>query len=105
MKTFIARNAAGEPVEVEQLATFAVSIQGQQFRFVVTREGSFPPVVTHRISGAKVCQVGLAGAATGDWKLAGMAALKRLLGEKGEARVASALRAAEAKAMNGSGKA
>lgn len=92
MKTFIARNAAGEPVEVEQLATFAVSLQDQQFRFVVTREGSFPPVVTHRISGAKVCQVGLA-------------ALKKLLWENGEARVASALRAAEAKATNGAGKA
>lgn len=105
MKTFIARNAAGEPVEVEQLATFTMYIRGVQFRFVVTREGSLPPVVTHRISGAKVCPLGSIGAAVGDWKLAGLAALNRLILEKGEARVASVLRAAEAKATNGAGKA
>lgn len=108
MKTFIARNAAGKPLEVEQLATFAASIQGEQFRFVVTREAmQAMPVVTHRASGYKVCTISgtSRAAAMGNWAEAGKRALRNLVTDKGEARVASALRDAEAKATNGAGKA
>lgn len=100
MKTFTARNAAGEPLKVEQLATFATYIQGEQFRFVVTREAPLAmPVVTHRASGYKVCDIGYTSlsAALGDWAGAGRLALRNLVADKGEARVASVLRAAEAK--------
>lgn len=97
-KTF---NVAGPngATPAEQLATFAHYIQGAQFRFVVTRViGQNIVKVTHRHSGKAVCEVTHASvaAALRDYAVAGKSALVSFIETKGEARVASVLRAAEA---------
>lgn len=100
MKTFlVAARDGSRTVKAEQLATFTHYLEGQQFRFVVTRELDQPmPVVTHRASGFKVCAISgtSRAAAMGNWADAGKLALLNLVTDKGEARIASALRAKEA---------
>lgn len=98
-KTFLVAGPDGaKTIEAEQLATFAHYIQNIQYRFVVTRvPGNNTIGVTHRNSGKRVCAIpyGSVTAAVNDYKVAGVAALQDLIGKVGEARVASALRAAE----------
>ncbi|SPA25913.1 conserved hypothetical protein [Cupriavidus taiwanensis] len=98
-KTFLVAGTDGsKTIEAEQLATFAHYIQNVQYRFVVTRvPGDNSIGVTHRNSGKRVCTIayGSVAAAANDYKVAGLSALQALVTKVGEARVASALRAAE----------
>lgn len=95
MKTFKIWTPGGWK-EVAQLATFAYYVQGEQFRFVVTKDGGNAPVVTHRGSGLKVADVN-AATALGDYVVAGKAALDALTEKVGAARLRSSLAAAEAR--------
>lgn len=85
-------------LKLEQLGTFAEYINGVQFRFVVTREhASLPVAVTHRISGARVCNIShlQQAACLGDIVGAAKLALKHLIDAKGADRVHDVLRRAE----------
>lgn len=98
-KTFMVKGADGKPIEARQLATFAYYLQGEQFRFVVTELPLQLPGVTHRASGSRVCLLTPLEiqAARGDYADAGKRALKKVIDRAGEARVRSALAAAEGK--------
>jgi hypothetical protein len=95
-KTFTIQTTDG-PREVVQYATFTHYIQGQQFRFLVTRDMGDALRVTHRLSTKAVCIVTNTdmAACRFDYKDAGKLALDRLIKERGEARVRSVLAAAE----------
>lgn len=100
--TFMVAGPDGpKSIEAKQLATFAYYIEQVQFRFVVTELPGRLPDVTHRHSGLRVCGIELTtlSACRNDPLEAGKLALKRIIEAKGEARVASALRAAEAAAL------
>lgn len=96
-KTFMVADGDGnKTIEAEQLATFAYYIQGEQFRFVVTRHLS-TIALTQRASGKRVATIPYDSVrcALGDYKLAGESALRGVIDRAGEARVRSVLRAAE----------
>lgn len=98
-KTFKVSDANGSPLEARQLATFAHHINQQQFRFVVTQlPAEATPSLTHRVSGRRVARISLTEiqAARGDYKIAAIAELKKLIERVGDARLASSLRSAEA---------
>lgn len=100
MKTFKIKNVkSGELIDAEQLATFAGYVQNVQFRFVVTRlHSAGEAALTHRTSTMRVAPVTAeqVQAARGDYEVAGRTALAAVIESRGAARVAAALRAAEA---------
>ncbi|MCW3649140.1 hypothetical protein K6Y74_38655 [Burkholderia cenocepacia] len=99
-KTFKVSGTNGSlSLEAQQLATFAHYINQQQFRFVVTQlPNEATPSLTHRASGLRVTKISLTAiqAARGDYKVAAVSELKRVIEHVGEARLASSLRKAEA---------
>lgn len=97
-KFFNVSGPNGELMKAEQLATFTYPIQNVVYRFVVTRLPHGQPVaLTHRSSGKRVCIIfdRTIEAALGNMVAAAKLELGRLIERMGEARVASALRAAE----------
>ncbi len=84
-------------IPATQLATFTHYINNIQYRFVVTEMPGCLPVVTHRASGMRVCEISLTtlAAARHDARGAGILALTGLIEAKGADRVASALQLAE----------
>lgn len=98
-KTFRVITPDGHEAQAQQLATFTETVQGETFRFVVTKFPRFPVMVTHRSSTKSVCEVTTHDiiASAHDYKVAAVSALRRLIAEKGAARVRSVLAAAEAK--------
>ncbi|MCA8065525.1 hypothetical protein [Burkholderia sp. AU38729] len=99
-KTFKVSGTNGSlSLEAKQLATFAHYINQQQFRFVVTQlPHEVTPSLTHRASGLRVASIPFIAiqAAAGDYKVAALSELQRLIERVGEARLASSLRKAEA---------
>lgn len=110
MPTILVADSTGaKTITAEVLASFTadVGFAGERFRFVVTAlldsTGArilAPLALTHRESGMRVVAIdgSQLGAALRDYLVAGKAALARLIEQKGAARVASALRTAEARA-------
>lgn len=100
-KTFMVAGRDGErTIPAEQLATFAHYIQGEQFRFVVTRlPGQAVAKVTHRASGMGVAEIRHSAivAARLDWAVAGRSAVDELVERLGAARVRSVIAAKEPK--------
>ena len=85
-------------ISLTQLSTFTHYIQGEQFRFVITRESRLLPVcVTHRASGKKICEVLPTDilAAAHDYEIAAKSVLLKFIERVGAARVRSVLAAAE----------
>lgn len=90
MKYTIKNMKAGEPLEVDQLATFAHYVQGEQFRFVVLRMPDGETSLTHRESGKRVAVLPRLTLAH-DYVDAGKRAIEALVKKHGEARVRGVL--------------
>lgn len=92
----------GKTAEVEQFAAFDYEIDGQTFRFLVTRElHGMSKCITHAKSGKKVCVLGVgasylpAYAHLGTDEARAKLALAELVERKGAARVRSVVAAEE----------
>ena len=101
-KTVMVAGQAGQKdVPAERFAGFCMEIDGRKHKFSVTRVvGTFgTPVVTHDISGGKVCDItaSLLMACTGHdkHKQAGRISVELLVKRAGADRVGSVLRMAE----------
>lgn len=97
--TMVADKSGALSVPADLLATFTEYLQGVAYQFTVTREqfSTAPVKLTHKKSGFSMGEVTptTLSAARGDYKAAGKLALRSIIEAKGEARVASAVRAKE----------
>lgn len=92
------KNGGAKTLEAHLLASFTAVLQGQRYQLSVTRVlNESVPNLTHSKSGRSMGAVQLreSQASLGDSRQAGKLTLARLIRFHGEARVASALRAAE----------
>jgi len=107
-KTFPIK-AHGGTLRVRQFGRFSHQIEGRTFQFVVTanpHNPALPAVVTHAISGKKLCSLplGTARNGDGDFSLLARFAINSLLRDCGAERVAKVLIDAEAEAAKGNRK-